>query len=128
LSDLLADVQSGAIEGFIALGGAVAETGAMLSPLHKLQTGITLASNVGPLEEVAHLVIPVTSFGEMDGTFVNGKGVAQRFSRAIHPAPGISPAWQTLIELAKLMSKPLALRDLVEVRGALPREAQEASR
>jgi NADH-quinone oxidoreductase subunit G len=128
LSDLLADAQSGAIEGFIALGGAVAETGAMLSPLHKLQTGITLASNVGPLEEVAHLVIPVTSFAEMDGTFINAKGMAQRFSRAIQPAQGVAPAWQTLIELAKLMSKPLALRDLGEVRGALPRERQEASR
>lgn len=128
LSDLLADAQSGAIEGFLALGGAVAETGAMLSPLHKLQTGITLASNVGPLEEVAHLVIPVTSFAEQDGTFINNKGMAQRFARAIQPPAGITPAWQTLIELAKLMSKPLSLRDLGEVRGALPRDLQEASR
>jgi NADH-quinone oxidoreductase subunit G len=129
LNDLLADAQSGAIEGFIALGGPVAETAEQLAPLHKLPTAITLASHVGALEEVAHLLVPVTSFAEMDGTFVNAKGMAQRFNRAIFPLPGVAPAWQTLIDLAKLMNKPLALRDLVEVRGALPSiSAQEASR
>jgi NADH-quinone oxidoreductase subunit G len=118
-----------AIEGFIALGGPVAETGELLAPLHKLAAGITLASNVGPLGDVAHLLIPVTSFAEMEGTFVNAKGMAQRFKRAIQPAVGVVPAWQTLIELAKLVGKPLALRDLGEVRGALPSSnAQEVSR
>jgi NADH-quinone oxidoreductase subunit G len=134
LADLLADAGSGQVEGFIALGGPVEETGSALTGLRSLKTSITFASNNGPLEEIAKLVVPVASFAEMDGTFVNAKGMAQRFQRAVHAPEGVKPAWQVLIELAQLLSKPLALKDLNEVRGALPQAtaptaptAQEAS-
>lgn len=121
LSDLLGDVQRGEVAGIVALGGPVAESSTQLAPLQKLQTVVTFASHLGALEQVAHLLIPVTSFAEMDGTFVNVQGTAQRFHRALVPPPGVVPAWQALLDLAKLMGKPLVLRDLVEVRGALPR-------
>jgi NADH-quinone oxidoreductase subunit G len=126
LADLLADAGSGLVEGFVALGGPVVETGSALTGLRSVKTSLTLASNQGPLEEIAKLVVPVTSFAEMDGTFVNAKGMTQRFARAIRPAEGVLPAWQTLIELARLMNKPLALKDFAEVRGALPPPTEQA--
>ncbi|MEY4576304.1 MAG: hypothetical protein RL701_1007, partial [Pseudomonadota bacterium] len=102
-----------------ALAGPVAEDGSALAGLRSLKTTIALSSHTGPLEDVARLVVPVTSYAEMDGTFVNAKGMAQRFMRALQPAPGVKPAWQTLIELAQLLGKPLSVSDLNQVRGAL---------
>jgi NADH-quinone oxidoreductase subunit G len=128
LSDLLADVASGSIEGYIALAGPIAENTAALSALRALKFSVAFASHTTPLAELARLVVPVTTYAEMDGTFVNAKGLAQRFQRAIMPAPGVKPAWQALIELAKLLGKPLGVNELSEVRGALPppAAAQEA--
>jgi len=128
LSDLLADVASGSIEGFVALAGPVAESGATLAPLRSLKTSVALASHSGPLEEIARTVVPVTTYAEMDGTFVNAQGIAQRFQRAVLPAPGVKPAWQALIELAQAVGKPLALSDLTQVRGALPKATAEEAR
>jgi NADH-quinone oxidoreductase subunit G len=106
----------------IALGGAVAESASDLAPLRSLGTFITFASVRGPLEEVAQIVVPVASWAEMDGTFVNAKGMAQRFSRAIQPPTSVQPAWQTLIALAERLGKPLAQRELSEVPRALPQQ------
>jgi NADH-quinone oxidoreductase subunit G len=108
LSDLVADVSSGAVEGVLALGGHTEEDASALSGLRSLKTNVTLASHVTPLSEIAQLVLPVACYAEMDGTFVNAKGMAQRFKRAIFAAEGVKPAWQTLLDLAKAMGKPLA--------------------
>ena len=59
--------------------------------------GAKPAAPATPLVEVARLVVPVTTYAEMDGTFVNAKGMAQRFQRAIQPAAGVTPAWQALV-------------------------------
>ena len=119
LTDLLADVAAGKIDGVISLAGPVAENGAALAPLRSLKVNVALASHGGPLEEIARVVVPVTSYAEMEGTFVNAQGTAQRFQRATQPAPGVKPAWQTLVELAQQLAKPLSLSELGQVRGAL---------
>jgi NADH-quinone oxidoreductase subunit G len=118
LGDLLADVRSGVVAGVIALAGSVAESPAELAALRSLGTSVAFASNRGPLEEVAQIVIPVASWAEMDGTFVNAKGMAQRFVRAIQPPAAVSPAWQTIAALAKLFGKALAPAAPAEPRGA----------
>ncbi|HKU45042.1 MAG TPA: 2Fe-2S iron-sulfur cluster-binding protein [Polyangiales bacterium] len=120
LSDLIKDVASGEVQGVLALGWAAAED---LAPLRSLKTFITLASNTGPLTEAASLLIPVASFAEMDGTFVNRQGMAQRFSRVIFPPPGVRPAWETLVQLARLINKPFAVSQIADVRQTLPAEA-----
>jgi NADH-quinone oxidoreductase subunit G len=122
-ADLLNDVKSGAIDSAIVLGGVTAEDAAALAPLRSLKTLITLASNTGPLTEVASVVIPVASHAEMDGTFVNAKGMAQRFFRAIFPPAGIRPAWETLVQLARLLNKPLAVSQIADVRNTIPADA-----
>jgi NADH-quinone oxidoreductase subunit G len=122
-ADLLNDVKSGAIESAIVLGGVAAEDASALAPLRSLKTLITLASNTGPLVEVASVVIPVASHAEMDGTFVNAKGMAQRFFRVIFPPAGIRPAWETLVQLARLLNKPLAVSQIADVRNTIPADA-----
>ena len=119
---LLQDVSDGKLSALLALGGAE-DADADLSALKKLSTIVCLASNKGPLSEVANLVIPVACHAEMDGTFVNARGVAQRFTRAIPPPDGIKPAWETLVDLAAAMGKQLGFTGLQEVRKAMPSAA-----
>jgi NADH-quinone oxidoreductase subunit G len=121
LEDLLKDAGTGAIEGLIALGGPTAEDAAKLAPLRSLKANVVMAWSTTPLTEVAQLIVPVTSYAEMEGTFVNAKGMAQRFMRALTAADGVRPAWKTLHELSAAMGKPLSLPE-----PALPATASEA--
>jgi NADH-quinone oxidoreductase subunit G len=123
IADLLSDVKSGAINAVLAIGSVTAEDAAALAPLRSLKTMITLASNAGPLTEVASIVVPVSSFAEMEGTFVNAKGMAQRFFRAIFAPTGVHPAWNTLVEMARVMNKPLAVSQIADVRNTIPADA-----
>jgi NADH-quinone oxidoreductase subunit G len=121
---LLQAVEAGDIKAVVALGSAAAQSAEELAPLKKLSAMVCLTSHQGPLSEVASTVIPVAYYAEMDGTFVNAKGMAQRFTRAIPPPVNVKPAWQTLIDLAKAMDKPIDLADLGAVRQAMPTAAQ----
>jgi NADH-quinone oxidoreductase subunit G len=121
LEDLSKDAASGAIEGVIALGGSTAEDAAKLAPLRSLRANVVMAWCTTPLTEVAQLIVPVTSYAEMEGTFVNAQGMEQRFMRALTAADGVKPAWKTLHELASAMGKPLSLPD-----PQLPATASEA--
>ncbi len=119
LADLLKDVSSGAVQGVIALGWASAEDASALSALRSLKAMVTLSSNSGALTEVASTVVPVASFAETEGTFVNAKGMAQHFDRVIHAPDGVQPGWLTLVELAKAMGKTLAFAQLSDLRGSI---------
>jgi NADH-quinone oxidoreductase subunit G len=126
IKDLLADAASGAIEAVLVLGGPSAEDAAALAPLRSLKTIVTLASNACAFSTLASVLVPVSSVAEMDGTFVNAKGMAQRFERAIRPAEGVRPAWDALLEIAKLLGKPLEVRHIADIRKALPVASLEA--
>jgi NADH-quinone oxidoreductase subunit G len=122
LQDLLNDIKGGdgVIEGVLALGWASAEDAAALAPLRSLKAAVTLSSNTGPLTEVAKVLVPVASFAEMEGTFVNVKGMVQRFARVIRPPAGVRPAWETLLHLARAMNKPLTVSQHGDTRATLP--------
>jgi NADH-quinone oxidoreductase subunit G len=80
---------------------------------------VTLAANEGPLTELASVVIPVAHQAESEGTFVNRKGMEQRFLAAIRPAPGVRPGWQTLGMLGDALGKPFKLSQLSDVRRGI---------
>ena len=65
----------------------------------------------------AHFVLPVTTFAEQEGTFLNAQGRVQRFWQGLTPPLGARPAWLVLGALA------VALEDRGE---APPRTAAEA--
>jgi NADH-quinone oxidoreductase subunit G len=127
LRELVQEAQSGGIEGVLALGWASAESESELAPLAKLKV-VSLSSNRGALPSVAKVVVPVAVHAETFGTFVNSKGVAQQFKRAVFPAEGIRSAWETLAALSQQVGRDIRLGSLKEVRAALPapKPAQEA--
>ncbi|HEY6879082.1 MAG TPA: molybdopterin-dependent oxidoreductase, partial [Polyangiales bacterium] len=120
MKDLIADVQSGAVDSVLALGHLTAETAEELAPLAKLKTFVSLASNEGVLPSLANVVIPVAIHAETNGTFVNYKGIAQQFKRAIFAPEGVKSGWETIDALSVALGKQPAFGSLKAVRAALP--------
>jgi len=127
LSALLPLLASGQIEGVLALGSLCAEDAAALGALRGVRT-VALASNGGPLADVASVIVPVASHAEAEGSFVNAKGMSQRFLAAIPAPTGVRPAWEVLAQLAKLLGKDIGVSSVAELRRALPGAAAEGAR
>ncbi|MBW2687447.1 MAG: hypothetical protein JRE19_16260 [Deltaproteobacteria bacterium] len=126
VGDLLADVQSGAVQGVLALGWATAEKLEELAPLVALDGVVSLTSHVGALPASASVVIPVADTFEIHGSFVNGKGLTQAFGPTLSPPDGIEPAWKTIAELAGKLGKDLGIKDFQELSQGLA-DAVEAA-
>ena len=58
------------------------------------------------LLECADILLPIATFAETDGTFVNGEGRWQTFEAAAHCAGDSRPAWRILRVLGNLLDVP----------------------
>ena len=59
--------------------------------------------------ELAHVVLPATSFAEKDGTFTNSERRVQRVRKAIEPIGESRPDWEILCDLGRRMCRRLGL-------------------
>jgi NADH-quinone oxidoreductase subunit G len=72
------------------------------------------------LRAVAHVVLPVGSFAETSGTYVNAEGLWQSWSGAAKPPGESRPGWKVLRVLANLLNLPgVDYASSLEVRDAL---------
>jgi NADH-quinone oxidoreductase subunit G len=126
LGELLTTLTSGQVNAVLALGWASKEDLAGLASLRGVPL-ISLSSNTGPLPALAAVVIPVATHAEAEGTFVNAKGMAQRFWAAVPAPPGVRPAWEVLAALATLAGKDAGFGSLADLRRAMPAAAGGAS-
>jgi NADH-quinone oxidoreductase subunit G len=124
--ELLADVQSGEVHGVLALGWATAEKLEELAPLVSLDCVVSLSSHVGALPAAASVTIPVADTFEVDGSFVNAKGLTQAFQPTLSPPAGIEPAWKTILDLAGRLGNDLGFTDLQGLRQGLVDAAEAA--
>ncbi len=53
--------------------------------------------------QYAHVVLPTTTFAEMDGTLTNLEGRVQRLRQAIHPTGLSRPGWMIIRDIARAM-------------------------
>lgn len=58
------------------------------------------------IRSIAHVILPVATFGETDGTFVNVEGRWQSFSAAVQPVGNARPGWKVLRVLGNRLSVP----------------------
>lgn len=72
--------------------------------LEKAQTVVVLDHLVNRCAERAHLILPVGTFAETDGTLVNDEGRAQRFYRVFAASDEIRAGWQWLGSLPAVSS------------------------
>ena len=126
VADLVDDVQKGAVQAVLALGWASAEKLEELAPLLALEGVVSLSSHVGALPAVASVAVPVAEIFEIEGSFVNEKGLSQAFHPVL-PAPvGIEPAWKAISDLASKLGKDLGFTDLQGLRQDLVDAAEAA--
>ncbi len=110
LTDLAADVASGAVTTLLVLGN---ETLAL--PAGKLTALVVLASHKGALVDAADVVLPVATWAEVDGTFTNKGGRVQRIHPAVPVTGEVVPAWRALSLLAGELGVNLAFASAGEV-------------
>lgn len=129
---LVADVEAGHVEAVLSLGWATSLSEAELAPLANLEgvgkaAHVNLTTNAGPLTATASVVVPVGAVAETSGTFVNAKGIAQGFSRAIRAPGGIKSGWETLLEIGRRLGWDIDFRRLGDVQKAMPRQLPAAT-
>jgi len=127
LSELANAVKAGQVQAIIALGWAALETQSVLEPLGQATTFVSLTSNEGSLVDVANVVVGVASVAESSGTFVNGAGKEQSWPAAIVAPPGIKPAWETLVAIARAMGSELPFSRLSDLRALMAGRGSAAS-
>ncbi|MEM1414145.1 MAG: 2Fe-2S iron-sulfur cluster-binding protein [Myxococcota bacterium] len=122
---LAADVKSGVVKSVVALGPIA---GADVGALADLEDVIVLTANEGAFADVASVLVPVTSWAEMFGTFRNAEGMDQHFVRAVPAGADIEPAWKTLVAIGRELGEDLGYQRTGEVRAAMgPRASAEAA-
>jgi NADH-quinone oxidoreductase subunit G len=122
---LVADIEAGHVQAVLSLGWATSLTEAQLAPLANLEgvgtaAHVNLTTNAGPLTSTASVVVPVASVAETSGTFVNAKGMAQSFRRAVRAPGGIKSGWETLVEIGRRLGWEIDFRRLGDVQRAMP--------
>ncbi len=119
VAKLVEDVKAGEVKAVVALGAYSAESLEQLAPLSGLDAVISLTAHVGALPAAASVVLPVATPYESHGTFVNAKGMAQSFQRAVPAQAGIDPAWQVAGALASALGLSLGYQRIQDIRAEL---------
>jgi formate dehydrogenase (NADP+) alpha subunit len=65
--------------------------------------------------EIADVVLPAMSWGEVDGTYTNTDRRIQRVRKAVEPDPGIKEDWEILCELSTRMGYPMSYNNSEEI-------------
>jgi NADH-quinone oxidoreductase subunit G len=131
ISDLAGRLQSGQISHIVVLGSTLKDTKA-IEQVNQIKgaTRVVLASHDGPLLAGAAVVLPVPTWAETEGTYVNSKGMAQISEQAILPQGLSLPAHKWIAHLAKALGRSVTSNTLAEARALYeppPTAASESS-
>ncbi len=99
-ADLGTAVASGKIRGVWAVGAETPDPTSTVR-VQGAEDLVVQATNDGPLAHHATLLLPAAPHSEMDGTFVNFEGRAQRFEMAYFPRGESRPHWALAAEIGK---------------------------
>ncbi|MFO7858404.1 MAG: molybdopterin-dependent oxidoreductase, partial [Ectothiorhodospiraceae bacterium] len=95
-------------QGYLVLGAEVEhdcwDSAAARAALHQARNVVCLASYVTPaMREYARVLLPVGTFGETAGTYVNAEGQWQSFPGVAEPVGEARPAWKVLRVLGNVL-------------------------
>ena len=78
-------------------------TSAVTEALNKSKYNIFFTSYVTPLiERYADVIIPISTFAETDGSFINIEGTYQTYNKIVNPNKNIFEGWSILNSLIKM--------------------------
>jgi len=92
-SALLEGIARGAARHLLMFGGDVPDEASAAPALAGLSTFVLLAANESPVTEAATVLLPLSTYLEQSGTFVNYYGRLQPFREAFAPRWESLPAW-----------------------------------
>jgi NADH-quinone oxidoreductase subunit G len=120
-AELLTRIAAGKYAYVIALGADLEVDAAEAKrALSRLKGVVTIGAHDGPLVRAAHVALPACSWAEVEGTYVNQKGLAQRSERALRPRGDARPAWELCGALGKALGYATGWRTLADVRREMP--------
>jgi NADH-quinone oxidoreductase subunit G len=117
-ADLGAAVSAGKVRGLWAVGAETPDA-AVTAKLAGLEDVVVQATNEGPLATDATVLLPAAPHSEMDGTFVNFEGKAQRFEMAYFPRGEARPHWALATALGRALGLGLQYASGRELFAAL---------
>jgi NADH-quinone oxidoreductase subunit G len=117
-ADLVKAVESGAVKAVWAVGAEIPDAGAA-AVFARLEALVCQAYNDGPVARAATVLLPASPHAEMDGTFVNFEGRAQRFELAYWPRGDSRPHWALAAELGRLLGLDSRWQDARELFAEL---------
>ena len=119
LKDLLHAVSAGQVQAVVGLGTYIDADADALAVLSRVAEVVLIAAHDGPLAARASVLLPAASWLEAPGSFMNVKGIAQDFKKALTPKGDAVPAWDLVAQLGRAMDLDLKYRKFKEVRAAL---------
>jgi NADH-quinone oxidoreductase subunit G len=96
--ELGAAVAAGNVRGVWAVGAETPDA-VVAAKITAAEDLVVQAYNEGPLAAAATVLLPAAPHSEMDGTFVNFEGRAQRFELAYFPRGDARPHWALAAEI-----------------------------
>ena len=99
---LLADAAKGTVRALVLLRTDLAASHghAVVTQLgEQVDYVVALDTHFSPTAEIADVLLPIGTFAETDGTFVNRRGRVQRVREAIRPPAQARPGWVVLSQL-----------------------------
>jgi formate dehydrogenase (NADP+) alpha subunit len=83
--------------------------------LEKLELLIVQDIFMTETAEMADVVLPAKSWGEVDGTYTNTDRRVQRVRQAVQAGPNVKEDWQILCELSTVMGYPMTYESSEEI-------------
>jgi NADH-quinone oxidoreductase subunit G len=100
--------------------------------LHALEAAeftLALSAYRNATTEAAHVMLPIGTFAETGGTFVNMEGRVQSFNAAVKPPGQARPGWKVLRMLGAMLELPgFHAETLQEIRGTIAPDLQAWAR
>lgn len=103
-SEIIEGIKNGSIQNLLAICCDPAELlGDDKDALAKLKFFGILHWTKVPATEYAHVTLPLATFAETNGTYINHQGRVQRFTKALEPLGDSHPPWQTILFIGREM-------------------------
>jgi NADH-quinone oxidoreductase subunit G len=123
IAELFAAIDKGMYRYVIGLGSELEVPAAEAKEaLSKLKGVVTIAAHDGPLATAAHIALPACAWAEVDGTYVNRQGLAQRSEPALVPRGDARPGWELVARLARALGYAMDWKKLADVHRAMAPE------
>lgn len=106
IKDIEAGIRAGRIRALLVFGGEVTAAGIGRDVLARLDLLVALDIQPGPVTELAHFVLPLATFAEKAGTFINRAGRIQRLNPAVSSPGQARPSWSVLSALLRELGRP----------------------